>query len=161
VAISLRAEMLLYMASRAQMVEEVIRPALQAARVVVCDRFLLSTLVYQGYAGGLSTEEISQVGQAATGGLFPDLTLVLDIAPSVALARIGMARDRIEDRPIGYRERVRGGYRSAALGGDGSAPLWSLYPAPVVLIDASDDVETVFQRIKGEVEGVLALGTRP
>ena len=82
VPISIRAEMLLYMASRAQMVEEVIRPALEAGHVVVCDRFLLATIVYQGHAGGLDPSEIAAVGKAATGGLFPDLTIVLDVDPA-------------------------------------------------------------------------------
>src|SRR5947209_6806254 len=73
VNLAIRAEMLLYMASRAQLVEEVIRPALAAGRVVVSDRFLLANIVYQGEAGGLSIAEVGQVGRAATGGLLPDL----------------------------------------------------------------------------------------
>jgi dTMP kinase len=161
VAISLCAEMLLYMASRAQMVEEVIRPALDAGRIVVSDRFLLASLIYQGYAGGLPTESIAQVGQVATGGLLPDLTVVLDLAPEIARSRVGSARDRIEDRPATYQERVREGYRDAAFDRGGRSELGAFYPAPMVVIDASADTETVFERIKSEVERVLALGARP
>jgi dTMP kinase len=161
VAISLRAEMLLYMASRAQMVEEVIRPALEAGRVVVSDRFLLATIVYQGHAGGLEAADIARVGQVATGGLLPDLTIVLDVAPEVARGRVGPARDRIEDRPAPYHERVRQGYRDAARDGNGPEAPPSFYPAPIALIDASADPETVFERVQNEVERVLALDPRP
>ncbi len=158
VPISLRSEMLLYMASRAQLVEEVIAPALAAGRVVVSDRYLLANIVYQGSAGGLMEEEIALVGMVATGGLLPDLTLVLDIAPLVASGRVSRPRDRIEDRPLFYHERVRAGYLAAATGPAGQCPF---YPAPIVLIDASADPEAVFEQIKSEVERVLALGPRP
>jgi dTMP kinase len=153
--LALRAEMLLYMASRAQLVEEVIRPALGRGALVVSDRFLLANIVYQGFAGGLPVEEVGRVGQAATGGLFPDLTLLLDIPPVVARARVGAARDRIEDRPDAYHVRVRTGFLRAAR--DGPCPY---YPAPIVVIDASADPETVSERIRSEVERALALGPR-
>jgi dTMP kinase len=159
-SISIRSEMLLFMASRAQMVDEVIRPALQAGHVVVCDRYLLSTIVYQGIAGGVDPEEIAAVGRIATGGLLPDLTIVLDVDPETARHRVGPARDRIEDRPADYHERVREGYRRAAQVGPGSDGLASLYPAPVVLIDAMADPDAVFEAIQGEVQRVLALDPR-
>jgi dTMP kinase len=160
VPISIRAEMLLFMASRAQMVEEVIRPALEAGHVVVCDRFLLATIVYQGHAGGLDPAEIAAVGRAATGGLLPDLTIVLDVAPETARGRVGAARDRIEDRPATYHERVREGYIEAATAEPRSGGLSSLYPAPIVLIDAAASRDAVFEAIKSEVERVLALDPR-
>jgi len=163
--ISIRAEMLLYMAARAQLVEEVIAPALAEGRVVISDRYLLANIVYQGSAGGLLEEEIALVGMVATSGLLPDLTLVLDITPAAAAARVGAARDRIEDRPLFYRERVRAGYLAAAGGadsGDARAPAdCPYYPAPIVLIDSSPDPEAVFERVKSEVERVLALDPRP
>ncbi len=108
--IGMRAEMLLFMSSRAQLVEEVIRPALGRGAVVVVDRFLLSTVVYQGYAGGLDVDQLWQVGLAATAGLLPDLTLLIDVPPEVARARIGPGRDRIEDRGEDSRVRVREGF---------------------------------------------------
>jgi dTMP kinase len=166
VPISLRAEMLLYMASRAQLVDEVIAPALADGRVVVSDRYLLANIIYQGVAGGLLEEEIALVGMVATGGLLPDLTIVLDIAPDAASARVGGSRDRIEDRPLFYRERVRAGYLAAASdqasleandGGDAPSPV---YPAPIVLVDAAGDPEAVFEHIKCEVLRVLALDSR-
>lgn len=157
VPVSMRAEMLLFMASRAQMVEEVIRPALESGHVVVCDRFLLATIVYQGVAGGLDPVEISEVGIAATGGLLPDLTIVLDVPPETARRRAGPARDRIEDRPSEYHERVRAGYVEATRpprGGD------RLYSAPIALVDATADPETVFLMIRREVMRALALDPR-
>ena len=83
-----RSEMLLYMAARAQLVDEVIRPALDANQVVVCDRYLMANIVYQGYAGGLDPAEIRAVGQVATNGLMPDCVFVLDMPPAVAQAPI-------------------------------------------------------------------------
>jgi len=168
VPITIRSEMLLFMASRAQLVEEVIAPSLAAGRIVVSDRYLLANIVYQGSAGGLLEEEIALVGMVATSGLLPDLTLVLDIAPSAARHRIGPGRDRIEDRSLFYRERVRAGYLAAARGEASPEPgtnpehsaLCPYYPAPIVLIDSSANPDTVFERIQCEVERVLALGPR-
>lgn len=157
VPISLRSEMLLYMASRAQLVEEVIAPALAAGKVVVADRYLLANIVYQGSAGGLMEEEIALVGMVATGGLLPDLTLILDVAPAVASARVTRPRDRIENRPLFYHERVRAGYLAAASTGASHCPF---YPAPIALIDATNDPDVVFEQVKAEVERVVALGPR-
>ena len=150
--------MLLYMASRAQLVDEVVRPALAAGRVVVSDRFLLSSLVYQGFAGGLDVSEVAAVGRAATAGLLPDLTLVLDVPPEVAQSRTGPARDRIEDRPAEYQGRVREAFRRAVA--DSQPEPCPYYPAPLALIDASAAVEAVAARIRSEVGRVLALDPR-
>jgi dTMP kinase len=159
VALAMRSEMLLYMASRAQLVDEVIKPALSAGKIVISDRYLLANIVYQGTAGGLLEEEIAMVGMIATAGLLPDLTIVLDIAPEQAMARLGAARDRIEDRPLFYHERVRAGYLAAAniqAGISGPAgESASVYPAPIVLIDATADSETVFKRIQQAVLEVV------
>lgn len=148
--ISLRAEMLLFMTSRAQLVEEVIRPALDAGRIVVCDRFLLANVVYQGYAGGLPVDDLWDVGRVATAGIMPDLSIVLDVPPEVARARIGAPRDRMEDRPDAYRARVREGFLRAL----------ESYPTPYVLIDASGSPEAVAERIEREVARVLGESPR-
>ena len=105
-----QAEMLLYMACRAQMVHEVIRPALSEGKVVISDRYLLANVVYQGCGGGLDVEELWSVGEVATGGLNPDLTLVLDLPVPVALARVGEKTDRLESRGVDYYQRVRDGF---------------------------------------------------
>ena len=148
--ISMRSEMLLYMASRAQLVEEIITPAIGRGAIVVTDRYLLSNVVYQGYAGGLFSEDIWKVGLVATAGILPDLTLLIDVSPDVAEARIGPARDRIEDRGPGYRVRVRQGYLDA---------LRSL-SAPHTMIDGTLDPEIVEAQIRNEVQLVLGNGSR-
>ena len=114
IPIAPRSEMLLYMAARAQLVDEIIRPALEAGRVVVSDRYLLANVVYQGYGGGLAVDAIRQVGQVAIDGVEPDCTFLLDIDPAVALARMGRALDRVENRGAAYRERLRAGFLAEA-----------------------------------------------
>ena len=91
-----RSEMLLYMAARSQMVEEVIRPALEQGKTVVSDRYLLANVVYQGHGGGLDVATLWEVGRVATGGLMPDLTIVLDVPAEVAAARMARPLDRME-----------------------------------------------------------------
>lgn len=145
----LRAEMLLFMASRAQLVEQVIRPALESGKIVISDRYLLANVVYQGYAGGLPVEMLWEVGRAATRGLMPDLTLVLDVPADVARARVGAARDRMEDRSD--VARVREGFLEAI----------ATYPAPVRTIDASAVPEAVARQIRDEVAHALAIDPRP
>lgn len=148
--ISLRAELLLYMASRAQLVDEVIRPALDVRKIVVTDRFLLSNVVYQGYAGGHPADEIWNVGMLATGGLLPNLTLLVDVPPEVATRRTGGARDRIEDRPESYRQKVRQGFLTAA----------QTYPAPIVVVDGSGDADIVASQLQREVAHALGIDSR-
>jgi dTMP kinase len=109
-----RSEMLLYMAARAQLVEEIIRPALAAGKTVVSDRFLLANVVYQGHAGGLDVESLWQVGAVATGGLSPDLTFLLDMAPTASHTRLQRPLDRIEKRGEEFRERLRQGFLAEA-----------------------------------------------
>ena len=150
IRLDMRAEMFLYMASRAQLVDEIIRPALDAGRVVVCDRFLLANVVYQGHAGGLPVEDLWALGRVATGGRMPDLTLLIDVPPETAHARVGTPRDRLEDRPDSYRAAVRDGFRAATRD----------YPAPLVTIDGTADADAVAGRIQQEVSRALALRPR-
>lgn len=112
--ISPRSEMLIYMAARAQLVEEVIKPALAADKTVVSDRFLLANIVYQGYAGGLSVEEVRTVGQVATDGVSPDCTFLLDMDPAKALERLNRELDRVESRGDEYRNQLRAGFLAEA-----------------------------------------------
>ncbi len=109
-----RAEMLLYQAARAQLVETVLRPALDAGQAVVLDRYSYSTAAYQGHGLGLDVEEIHRVSAAATGGLEPDHVFILDLDPEVGLSRVAGARDRIEARPLEYHRRVRAGFLAEA-----------------------------------------------
>jgi len=107
-------EMLLYMAARAQLVEQIIRPALEADKQVVSDRFLLANVVYQGYAGGLEIEAVREVGRVATDGLMPDCTFLLDMDPAAAKGRLGRELDRVESRGESYRQRLRTGFLQEA-----------------------------------------------
>lgn len=108
---SLRCEMLLYMASRAQLCERVIAPALKAGKLVVADRFISSTLVYQGYAGGIPRDEILAAGRIATQGVNPDATLIFDIDQQTAAARLNPLLDRMESKGADFHARVRAGYK--------------------------------------------------
>lgn len=111
---AMRCEMLLYMAARAQMMAQHILPALSDGKVVVCDRFVSSTLAYQLGGEGLTTDEIRKVADVAIRGRWPDLTILLDMPPGAALARVKRAKDRIEQRPIAYHEQVRRNYLAQA-----------------------------------------------
>ncbi len=155
---SMTTEMLLYMSSRAQLVSEVVEPAITSGKVVVCDRFLLSNVVYQGVAGGLGAEKIWRVGAIATKGMTPDLTLLIDLPIELAAKRIGTARDRLEDRPDTFRQAVQRGYVEAAAGGSGIGPD---YLASIRVIDGSLDEETVSATILLEVQNALARRPRP
>ena len=133
-----RSEMLLYMASRAQLVDQVIRPALHAGQVVVSDRYLLANVVYQGYAGGLDVEALWQIGRTATDGLQPDLTLLLDMPLDKAHARIDRSLDRMEQQGDEFRERLRAGFLAEA----------ARHPDRIAVIDASGPPEQVHGLIR-------------
>ncbi len=139
--INLPCEALLFMASRAQLVDEIIRPALAHGQIVVSDRFLLANVVYQGHAGGLDPKLLWRIGLMATQGLEPDLTLVLDLPPEVASARLPGPRDRLESRPFSYQERVREGFRAEV----------SANPRKMRLVDASGSIELVQAEIRSQV----------
>lgn len=113
---SYRTEMLLYAASRAQHVEQLIRPALEAGKAVICDRFVDSSAVYQGVARGLGTEMVYQVNHYATGGLAPDITFLLDIDAQTGIDRKKNQTelDRLELEKMDFHIRVMDAYRSLA-----------------------------------------------
>jgi len=114
--ISPQAELFLFAASRAQLVAELIRPALEDGKVVICDRFTYSTLVYQGYGRGLGLTAIEMVNNMATGNLNPDLIILLDISPEQGLARKRSLKDRFELEDLSFHRRVREGYLKMAAG---------------------------------------------
>ncbi len=114
VPIGRRSEMLLYMAARAQLVEEVIRPALDAHQVVVSDRYLLANLVYQGYAGGLDVDAVRRVGLVAIDNTSPDAVFLLDMSPEAAEQRLDRELDRMERQGSDYRQRLRDGFLAEA-----------------------------------------------
>ncbi len=140
-----RSEMFLYMAARAQMVEEVIRPALEAGKTVLADRFLLANVVYQGYAGGLDVATLWEVGRVATGNLMPRLTVVLDVPAEVAAARLTGTPDRMESQGAAFHARVREGFLNEA----------ARQPGRIVVVDASAGIDEVHQAVQGAVAAVL------
>jgi dTMP kinase len=109
-----RAEALLIAADRAEHVAEVIRPALERGAVVVSDRYVPSSLAYQGVARGLGVEKVARLSDWATGGLDPDIVIVLDVAPGEAVARREGPQDRMEREPDSFRALVRDAYRDLA-----------------------------------------------
>lgn len=132
-AITLRAEALLFMSSRAELVGQVIQPALDRGEIVVSDRFLLSNVVYQGHAGGLEPKALWTLGQFATAGLEPDLTVLFDLPVELARIRMKPNADRMEARGDAYRERVRSGFLAEA----------RRNPERITVIDAAPSVEQV------------------
>ncbi|MDR1480845.1 MAG: dTMP kinase [Planctomycetaceae bacterium] len=104
-------EMFLFMTARAQLIDEVIRPALDAGKDVIADRFLVSNIVYQGYAGGMAIKDIELIGNVATGGIKPDVAIILDIPCGVSVERTGgRARDRMERKGEEFHQKVRDGF---------------------------------------------------
>ena len=145
VPIARRSEMLLFMAARAQLVEEVVRPALELGKTVVSDRYLLANAVYQGHAGGLDVETIWQIGVVATSGLMPDLVFVLDMPPKTAAGRIERALDRMESQGDEFQTRLRQGFLAEA----------AKDPKRIVVIDAARQIDAVQADIRAAARRVL------
>jgi dTMP kinase len=144
-AIARRSEMLLYMAARAQLVSELIRPALEAGKVVVADRFLLANVVYQGYGGGLDVQTLWEVGRIATDGLLPNLTIILDLPAEAAAARINRDPDRMEMQGLEFHARVRDGFLTEAM----------RQPGQIVVVDASRPIDIVQDDLRIAARRVL------
>lgn len=145
-----RAETLLFIAARAQLVQDVIRPALDAGSTVIADRSFISTYAYQIAGRGLPEEEVRAANRLATGGLMPDLALLLELPMADALARTDRrgARDRMEQSSDEFHERVAAAYARFA------DPAWQRrYPecGPIVRLDARGSEETVAARIDAEL----------
>ncbi|MCU1590023.1 MAG: tmk [Frankiales bacterium] len=143
--ISPRSEALLYAADRAQHVAHVILPALERGAVVVTDRYVDSSLAYQGAGRELELAEVARLSRWATGGLRPDLTLLLDIDPAVGLGRIPGARDRIELEALSFHERVRQGFLDLA----------AADPDRYLVVPATDPAEAVHAKVRSRVSPLL------
>ena len=133
-----KTELLLYNAARAQVIHEIIQPALDAGKVVIADRFAWSTFAYQGYARGLGVDLVQRLTEITCGDCFPELTVVLDLTVERSRARTakrGEAPDRLEQEKADFFERVRQGYLAAARD----------YPDCVAAIDADRTPEEVFE----------------
>ena len=138
-------ELLLYIADRREHVRQVIEPALRAGRTVISERFSASTAAYQGYGRGLDMELVETLNRLAAGRLRPDLTVILDLPPDKAQARLtNRSRDRLESQRPEFHRRVAKGYRAIARKGRG-----------ICIAPASGTRQEVFARVKEIVEGLL------
>lgn len=147
-----RAELLLFVLARAQLVEEVLRPALAQGKVVVCSRYAPSTVAYQGYGQGLDIALVHEANRVATGGLAPDLAVLLDMPPEQGLARKRRRRagapDHFEDRELAFHRRVRQGYLEMA----------AADPAHWLVLDATQHRERTHEAIWSRVTRLLGGG---
>jgi dTMP kinase len=144
---SARAEALLYAAARAHLVEQVIRPALKDGQVVLCDRYLDSSLAYQGYGRGLGSDDITTLNVWATDCLFPDLTLFLDLDDAIRATRVAAVPDRLEAEDDEFHRKVGEGFRELLL----------LHPHRIRRVDARGTEEEVQARVRSVVEDELEL----
>ena len=135
------AEALLYAAARAELVAEVIAPALERGADVVVDRYLDSSVAYQGVGRALGLDEVLQLNLLAVGGLVPDRTFVLTVDPGTSLGRVGGQPDRIERAAAAFHEQVAAGYEQLA----------ALFPERVVVLDGTLDADTLAERIQDEL----------
>jgi dTMP kinase len=135
----------LYAADRADHVEKVIRPALERGDVVVSDRYIDSSLAYQGAGRDLSLEDVARISRWATDGLVPDLTVLLDVPPGTGLLRVGSNLDRIEAEPAAFHERVRAGFRELA----------DRHPSRYLVVDATLSVDEVAEQVRTRIAKVL------
>ncbi|MFL6137699.1 MAG: dTMP kinase [Frankiaceae bacterium] len=143
--ISPRAEALLYAADRAAHVETVIEPALRRGAVVVTDRYADSSIAYQGAGRALPAEEVAELSAWATGGLRPDLTVLLDVDPAVGLGRVAGPADRIESESIEFHRRVREGFRALA----------GQRPEAYLVVDAAQPPDRIAARVRERVAGLV------
>lgn len=141
------AELFTFAAARAELVRTVIRPALEGGALVLCDRFTDSTLAYQGYGRGLDLDTVRMVNAAATGGLEPDLTLLLDLDPAAGRARGATGgSDYLEREALAFHERIRAGFRALA----------AAEPARWHVLDASQPADTVAEAAWSRVKALIS-----
>lgn len=146
------AELLLYVAARAQLVAELLRPSLEAGKVVLLDRYGDSSVAYQGYGRGLEPEYVRELNRWATGGIEPDLTVLMDVAPEVETDRLeGRPRDRLERAGRSFHERVREGYLELA----------GKEPGRFFVVDAGRPIDEIQGVIRERVEMLLTRRRRP
>ncbi|MDE0934472.1 MAG: dTMP kinase [Mariniblastus sp.] len=136
--ISMRAEMMLFTTARTQLIQQVIKPALALGQTVVLDRYIFSTVVYQGHAGDLASDDIWSVNRIATENHLPDATFILDVPVDIAMSRLGKTLDRMESRGNEYFERVRNGFLLES----------ERWPDTVDVIDATRDPNEIQSDIR-------------
>lgn len=143
------AELLLFVAARAQLVEKVIRPALGEGKLVICDRFIDSSVAYQGFGRGIPIEEVKECNKIATGNLVPQLTFFLDVSPTIAAGRASERSeenlDRIESAGVTFFERARQGYLKIA----------DTEPKRFITLDARENPDLIHEKIWVYVTGII------
>ena len=143
--VSDRCESFLFLADRAQNIDVIVNPAVEAGQIVLCDRHIDSTVAYQGYGRGLDIERINMLNDIATNSRKPDLTIVFDIDVETSQKRVGSEKDRMESAGIEFHNRVRNGYLEIA----------KQEPQRVKVIDASGDIEDIHNEVKRMINNLL------
>ncbi len=143
--ISPKCEAFMFLADRAQHIDTIVKPSAESGKIVLCDRHTDSTIAYQGYGRGEDIEKLKYLNNLATGEFNPDLTLVYDVDIETAIKRRGDDRDRMEQEGKEFQLKVQQGYREIA----------KHEPERVKIIDAKEDIETVFENTKQKVEELL------
>jgi len=132
------------LADRAQNIDVIVNPAIEAGKIILCDRHTDSTVAYQGYGRGVNLEQIKMLNNLATGGLKPDLTYVFDIDVETSSKRVGKVKDRMESAGVEFHNRVREGYLTLA----------DDEPDRVKVINAVDSIENIFEQVKEVFENI-------
>ena len=144
--ISMRAEMMMFTTARTQLIQQIVKPALARNQTVVLDRYIFSTVVYQGHAGDLDPDELWTVNRIATEGLLPDATFILDVPVEVAMKRLGESLDRMESRGPEYLDRVRRGFLKEA----------ERWPDGVDIFDATETPDEIQVKIQAAASNYMS-----
>lgn len=139
--VSSNCESFLFLADRAQHIDTIVKPAIDAGKIVLCDRHIDSTAAYQGYGRGLDLEQINYLNNIATSGLKPDLTLLFDVDIETSMARVGKNKDRMESAGIEFQEKVRRGYLELA----------KKEPERIKVFDSGKTIEQLHQEVLGTI----------
>ena len=143
--VSSNCESFLFLADRAQHIDTIVKPAIDAGKIVLCDRHIDSTAAYQGYGRGLDLEQINYLNNIATSGLKPDLTLLFDVDIETSMARVGNNKDRMENAGIEFQEKVRHGYLELA----------KKEPKRIKVFDSGKTIEQLHQEVLGIMAPLL------
>lgn len=136
--VSSNCEAFLFLADRAQHIDIIVKPAIEAGKIVLCDRHTDSTVAYQGYGRGVDLSQIKMLNKLATSGLIPDLTYVFDVDMETSQQRVGKDKDRMESAGLEFHKKVRAGYLKIV----------EEEPERVKLVDSTKDIETIFNQVK-------------
>ena len=145
IPIAMRTELLMFMAARAQLVDQIIEPALHAGKTVICDRYVFSTVVYQGYAGGIEPDSVWQLNQFAVNGRMADLTFLFVLNPETAMERLGASLDRMESRGLEFFRKLHDGFVQES----------KRWPQGVELVDGGESIEETQRRLRELAEPCL------